>query len=358
MSISDGQRASALLAKARSFSNRFPNNRQLADPVYAGWIMWAAFHLASPAETMAVFEFSDPFATIQYILTRFAVQSLISRGAGIRPDRFTYLTTFVSKVSADRKTAQPPTFDVSQMKGNKYSIGKSFVMQVTMLSVEGLSTTATVWVEDNCIEIFNPFTHKSTIMTNIVKQYVVGFLREKWMLKDVEPRIYEYIVPAVSSPNSMNTYFIFLRSAQSAADSEAARAEVARAFDGKVSSMKSLTEKRNVLIQTCGLIIAGCAELRDESPSKQNYRKFFGPNSEEFPLAGGNGGVSVEALNNIFARCALPQNELWSRIQNLMPDPEEAGVAAVSKWPKDVDDKWRMFQETSDPPKKMIFLNK
>jgi hypothetical protein len=354
-SHSQQRSASVLLAKAREFARYHPNNRQIADPIHAGWIAWAAFHLPTPSDTMAVFSYSDPFATIQYILSRFAVQALVSRGAGIRPDRFTYLTTFISHVSADRKRTQPPTFDASQMKGNKYSVGKSFVMQVSMVSVEGLSATATVWVEDNTIEIFNPHTHKSLIMTNIVKEYVVGFLREKWMQKDANPTVFEYVVPVVSSPNSLNTYFIFLRSAQSSADSSAAREEVAKAFDDK-ASIKSLIEKRDLLIQTCGLLIARCAELRDESAGKALYSKYFGPDADVFPLSRGG----IEDIPNIFTRCALPQHVLWSGIQNLTPDPQEAasGVARVSAiWPKDVDQKWNNFVESS-VTRKMVFKNK
>ena len=355
-SHSQQRSASVLLAKARDFAARFPNNRPIADPVHAGWIAWAAFHLPIPSDTMAVFSFSDTFATIQYILSRFAVQALVSRGAGIRPDRFTYLTTFISHVSADRKTTYPPTFDASQMAGNKYSVGKSFVMQVSMVSVEGLSSTATVWVEDNTIEIFNPHTHKSQIMTNIVKEYVVGFIREKWMQKDANPTVYEYNVPAVSSPNSMNTYFIFLRSAQSSSDSSAAREEIARAFDVKVSSMRSLIEKRDLLIQTCGLLIARCAELRDQSAGKALYSKYFGPEADVFPLSRGSG---IEDIPNIFTRCTLPQHALWSGIQNLTPDPAEAasGASRVSAiWPKDVDEKWSNFVESTT--RKMVFKNK
>jgi hypothetical protein len=304
--------ASNLIANTRNFAaNRFPNNKQIADPIYAGFIVWSGFHLALPKDTMSVFAYSDPFATIQYIFTRFAVRALISR-AGVRPDRFTYLTTFISQVSADRKSLEPPKFDATQITGNKYSIGKSFVMQVVMLSVEGLSETATVWIEDNCIEIFNPHAHRSAVMTNIVNSYVVPFLREKWMTRDTKPKVYEYFVPAVSCPNSMNTYFIFLRSAQSSADADAARAEVARAFDETISSRQSLEEKRNLLIQTCGLLIARCAELQDESPNKQYYQKLFGPNSTDFALERGRaGGSALDLIPNIFTRCTMPQSELW-----------------------------------------------
>ena len=59
-------------------------------------------------------------------------------------------------------------------------------------------------------------------------------------------------------------------------------------------------------------------------------------------------------MEKLEQRCALPQHALWSGIQNLTPDPAESGVARVSEiWPKDVDEKWSNFVESTT--RKMVF---
>jgi hypothetical protein len=328
-------------AEALAYGHNFPDDRPLDDPLYAGWVHWAAFHLDPPSATREILTKSDQYASIQYIMTRFSVHALLSR-SGMSTARFEYLTTFVIYVSADRKS-QHVVFDKSTLQATKFSSSKAFVMQVTAVQSEGFSQTATLWVEGGILEIFNPWLNRSPLMNRLVTEHVGRFLQQKWMKDGGDPQrpppqTFEYNLPeSLDQSNTWNTYFIFLRSAHS-------RDAVVNAFSPAHAKPASLIERRDLVMQTCGRIIAGCAKHRDSSAHNQNYREIFGPDARPFPFNREN--IEVE-FPNIFTRCTLPENKLWNNFDDLLPDPVNGKKEGASEWPKDTDPKWKNFMHLS-----------
>jgi hypothetical protein len=319
-----------------------PNTRPVQDPVFAGWINWAAFHLAKPEDTMRMLRGPDWYQSMQYIFTRFAVRALISR-SNVGADRFQYVTTFVIRLSADRKS-NTVTFDQSALNNNVHAVGKAFVVQVSLVTAEGLSKTATLWIENNTLEVFNPWEVRAEMLGNIIASHVLPFLRRKWLLGDVVVRDVQYALRKdAESMNWWNIYFLFLRSAHPKPIPELFGEEVV---------LSSLVEKRNMVIQACGRLIARCVEVLDLSPNGAGYAHMFGPTAKHFALSRN----SVEHdLPNIFARCTLPKNPLWNSFDDLDPDMSVEGrsVAQDEKWHGDVEEKWQPYWELTT--KKMVF---
>ena len=128
--------------------------------------------------------------------------------------------------------------------------------------------------------------------------------------------------------------------------SEHSRDEVAAAFQH--ASVDSLVEKRDLVVQTCGRLIAACAELLDTSADKSEYQRLFGPKSLPFQLSK---DLVDSGLPNMFTRCALSDDPLWNMFENILPEVGAASTGGddgvYQPWPADTDPKWKNFMETT-----------
>ena len=341
----DAEAHRRVLQTAVAFSRNFQNDRILENPLFAGWVSWAAFHLNPPSKTMEILAPSGTYATMQYILTRFSVHALLGR-AHINNRRFTYLTTFIFIVEENKTTTVK--YDKFALHNNRYVDSKAYVMQIVFIFKTGVSTTATIWLEGNRLEVFNPWENQSTVMRDLLNIHVAPFLKEKWVSpKQATITVDEYILRKdLGFSNYWNTYFLFVRS-------EHSRDEVTAAFQH--ASVDSLVEKRDLVVQTCGRLIAACAELQDTSADKREYKHIFGPNSLPFQLVK---DVVDSKLPNIFTRCALTDDPLWNMFEDILPDAVAANTGGdddvYQQWPADTDPKWKNFMETTK--EKMKFL--
>ena len=331
---------------AVEFSRNFQNDRILENPRFAGWIFWAAFHLNPPSKTMEILVPSGTYAAMQYILTLFSVHSLLGR-AHINNRRYTYLTTFIFIIAENKTTTVQ--YDKSALHNNRYVDSKAYVMQVVYILQTGVSQTATIWLEGDRLEVFNPWENQSTAMRELLNTHVAPFLKQKWLTpkRAINITVDEYILRKdLGFSNYWNTYFLFVRS-------EHSRDEVTAAFQH--ASVDSLVEKRDLVVQTCGRLIAACAELQDTSADKREYQHIFGPNSLPFQLVKDN--VEIR-LPNIFTRCALTDDPLWNMFEDILPDAVAANTGGdddvYQQWPADTDPKWKNFMETTK--EKMKFL--
>ena len=322
-----------------------PNTRPVQDPSFTGWINWAAFHLEEPKDTMRMLRGPDVYLAMQYIFARFAVHSLIGR-SNVSDGRFQNVTTIVIQLSADRKSFHVTSHFQSDIQNNVHKVGEAFAVQVSLVTVEGLSKTATLWIENNMLEIFNPWELRSPMLGKIITKYVLPLLRRRWIRGDVVLKPVQYALHKDAElMNWWNIYFLFIRSAH--------KQPIPELF-GKNVVLSSLVDKRNVVIQTCGRIIARCAQQRDLSVNSENYERMFGPSAKAFAL----NRKSVEHdLPNIFARCPLSESALWNAFDELDPDMSAEGrsVAPDHKWAADTDPKWLPFVETTS--KVMEFFN-
>jgi hypothetical protein len=321
----------------------YPNKTHLANPLYAGWIDWAAFHLDDPCQTMRMLRAPDVYPTVQYIFTRFAVYALLAR-QGVKYNRFEYLITFTVILSPDRKS-KTVSFDKEKLHDSKYKVSTAYVIQVTIVTSEGLSKTSTIWLENNIMEVFDPWEHKSELMGNVIAEHVVPFLKRKWIANDMEAKVVHYkIRPDMESMNWWNLYFLFLRSTKNN--------PIPEMFSDMVV-LSSLVEARNRVVQTCGRIISVCSGTRDPTPGKQKFTTMFGPDAMPFPLE--REAVEFD-LPNFFARCSIPKNKLWNSFNNIEPDMIiESSAPGDVEWLEDTLSIWNPYKE--ERKKKMVFIS-
>lgn len=327
-----------------------PTSRPMQHPMDGGWIPWAAFHLKEPSQTMSMLRKCDQYAAVQRLFTKFSVHALISR-AGIEYDRFVYLTTFQVQLSADQKQSKV-SFDKRALHGEAYTVGKAFVIQASIATVTGISHTATLWMEGDTVEIFNPWGYRSGTLNKLISEHVLPFLRQKWMPATAKPKVLQYKLGAgIEGMNWWNLYFIFLRSAHP---------KPVDRFFGPYVEIASIHRMRDKVIQACGRIIAKCAEALDSTPQKRMYRSIFGP---EAPAVSLTKDIVEHQIPNIFNRCSIPSDALWNTFDDMDPElsagaPGAAGGAGSQvslEWPADVDPAWKPFIETTK--KKMVFVS-
>lgn len=264
------------------------------NPWFAGWVAWAAFHLNPASETLAVLGLSEKYAAIHYVLMKFCVGSLVARS--IDPQRVLYLTEVYYK---DKKGNYA-------YEGNRhpYDEKKAFLLPVTAVENIASSRTALLWIEGGVIEIFCSYNIEGSLKDAVNE--VILALPTTWPNSPkFRTMVYNFPRHFLKSSNYWNTYFLFLRTKYS-------KEQVMRAFSATDSNWQSLEQRRDLVVQTCGRLIADCAEPLN----KQGYDGFFGPEGEPFMLS----REHILEIHNIYMRCSNTSNKLWNIFANILPD--------------------------------------
>jgi hypothetical protein len=320
---------------------QFPPRSKLADPVNGGYIVWAAFLLENPTLTMEALAWSDGFPCLPTIFAKFAVRALLDR-RGIPKDRFVYLTTIHFFRDDSNKIIAVPS-DKTALDRVDATVGKAFVVQCTVSDGRGSSQTATLWLEDGTLEVFNMWGDQVGHLQTIINFHVLPFLNKRWNPSGKPIRTLDYkFHPTLKPTNWWNLYFLFLRSAHSK--------PVNNFFFGPTVDVESLIAVRDKVVQACGRLICRCAELSNPI----HYDGVFGPRAPALMLTPGTN----QELSNMFLRCSLAKDVHWKVFLNVDPALALAlsstpADGSTQNWPSDTDPMYNPFKETTAI--KMVF---
>jgi len=317
-------------------SEWYPRNKakMLENVPFNGFIPWAAAHAESPEMTVRLLQNAEMYASLMHLMIEFAESALVKMDMA---DRFKYLTTFRVLLRGTRDEAQ------SSLKRSKEDVQscafggyKAFVAQLSIFDgKDGGSQTATLWIENGTIEVFNPWEHKSKVLDKIADQKIAPFLMRQPFGQGIT-NVVNYTLPSnwVYS-NLWNPYFLMLRATHG-------RKEVQRFFSN-ASSLTSLIENRNLTIQTSLKLMTLCAEASAFGEGKEHMRALFGRDSEPMNLTEGK----VNSVIKIVRRCNLSRNPLWDTLREVAPSSSgdtDNATGGDFEFPADTPKKWDSFR--------------
>ena len=282
------------LEKAQAFGRSHPDMDDGGNPWFVGWVAWAAFHLTPASETLAVLGLSEKYGALHHVLMTFCINSLVARN--IDKQRVLYLRGVYFK---DKQVAYDADGEM-----HPYDENKTFLLPVTAFENTASTSSALLWIEGGEIEIFSSYTIEGNL--GIAVNNVISALPTTWPNSPkFRKTIYTFPREILKSSNYWNTYFLFLRTQYN-------KQKVMQVFSPKYANLQSLEQRRDVVVQTCGRLIADCAERLN----KVGYDGYFGPEGEPFMLS----MAHINEILNIFTRCYNVDNKLWSIFTNILPD--------------------------------------
>ncbi len=353
-----------ILKIARELESRIRTGPGI-NAAFVGWDAWAAVHLPSPGSTMRVFEQMDRFAWSQRALTIFAIHA-INKGMQARaetPNLFSAGWFIRYLDSSGREIGYKNKLDSALKPVQK---GHVYVIQITNIFPDGrASSSISIFAAGSTVlEFFYPFDDVTGSMQRALRA-VVDFLKVGWLPNvtlSVQRFPWGIFHPRSRSDrvllgqNFWNIYFLFLRSRRNFRQCSEMMSEMSR------RNPELLFQRRDLLIQTAGRLIASCAKKMDPSPDSRFYLASFAETSpprltdEKY----------IQGMVKVFLACSDQTDPLWNVLDSISSEGLLAGQITIqgrpespplnssfnNRWPSDPETmrKWGNFIEIPGSP--------